>query len=378
MPLWGESPFDLARHHAVTGAKLQAKGDLEGALRHYTRALDEIPEYPGLHLHRGIAYFQGGNYPLARADLDRALDLDPKEIPAYESRAWVRIRCDDLGGALEDFSRLIAADPDAPRGYALRGWVRALGGDLERAMDDCSFSVEIDSRFVEGYLHRANVQIRRNALREAADDAARALELDPKAAAAFELQGRLSLLDSRLPQAGEQFERALRAEQVGAWARYGMGIASMIARRWTLAREEFERASTQAWGDALLRDQVRLRVWELDQRLGDGPPADERFDRFLSARPPLPGGDWTGRLAGFLRGRLAEADLRAAAAAAPPGRRSERGAQLEYYVGLRRLLSGDAAGAQPAFQACVAGDRRESYEWILARAELDTGSARLP
>ncbi len=371
MPLWGESIFDLARHHAVSGAKLQAKGDVEGALRHYTRALEEVPEYPSLHLQRGLAYYQAGNYSLALADLDRAAELDPAQIQVYESRGWVRIRCDDLDGALEDFSRLVTAQPDAPRGYALRGVARAMAGDLDRGFDDCSFSVEIDSRYVEGYLHRANLHIRRNALKEAAADAARILSVDPKNAAASDLKGHLALLESRPEEAGQHFERAVRSDEVGGWARYGLAVSAVVTRRWMLAREEFERTLPQASWDAALRDYTQFRLWELDHRLGEGTDAEERLDEYLKIRPPHPQGDWVGRLAEYLRGRLSESDLRAAAAVCPSGLRQERASQLEYHVGVRRLFAGDAAGARQAFRACVAGNRRDHYEWILARAELD-------
>ena len=371
MPLWGESGLDIARHHAETGTRYQAKGDIAGALRHYTRALEEVPDYPTLHLHRGLAFYQAGNYSLALADLDRAAELDPAQIQVYENRGWVRIRCDDLDGALEDFSRLVTAQPDDPRGYALRGWARAVAGDLDRGLDDCSFSVEIDSRYVDGYLHRANIYIRRNALKEAAADAARVLTLDRKNAAGSNLQGRLALLDSRPKEAGEHFERALRSVEVGGWSRYGLAVSAVVRRRWEPAREEFERTLPQASWDAVLKDYAQLRLWTLDHRLGDGNDADERLDLYLKSRPPQARGDWVGRLAEFLRGRLGESDLRMAAAASPPGLRPERASQLEYHVGLRRQLSGDASGARQAFQDCVDGNRRDTYEGILARAELD-------
>jgi tetratricopeptide (TPR) repeat protein len=371
MPLWGESSQDIARHHAETGIKLHAKGDLEGALRHWTRALEIIPEYPTLHLHRGWAYYQAGNYPLALADLDRAAELDPAFFQVYENRGWVRIRSDDLDGALEDFSRLVTAQPDAPRGYALRGMARARAGDPDRGLDDCSFSVEIDSRCVEGYLHRADLQIRRNALKEAAADAARILTFDRKNVSVPGLQGRLALLESRPQEAGEHFERSLRADGIGGWCRYGLAVSAILLRRWKLAREEFERTLPQACWDAQLRGYTHLRLWALDHRLGDGVDADERLDGYLKSRPRNPRGDWVARLADFLRGRLSEADLRAAASAAHPGLRQERGSQVEYHVGLRRQISGDAAGARQAFQACVDADRRDYFEWILARAELE-------
>ena len=56
MPLWGEGPSDLARHHFENAVKLQGSGDIPGALRHYTRALDVAPEFPDLQLYRGWAY----------------------------------------------------------------------------------------------------------------------------------------------------------------------------------------------------------------------------------------------------------------------------------------------------------------------------------
>jgi tetratricopeptide (TPR) repeat protein len=367
MPLWGESIFDLARHHAVSGAKLQAKGDIDGALRHYTRALEEVPEYPGLHLQRGLAYYQAGNYSLAFADLDRALDLDPTQGQAFQTRAWVRLRAGHIAGALEDASRLVAANPDDPKGHALRGWIRAHAGDPERGLDECSFSIEIDPRFVEGYVYRAFIYLRRGATREAAGDAGRVLTLDRKNASGAEMLGRLSLLDSQGAQARENFEKASKA---GAWCRYGIAMTHRVAGRWEEAREELDRTVPLAWGDPSLRDHVQLDLWGLGQREGDAREADERLGEYLKSGHPCPPESWTGKIAEFLLERLSEANFRAVAAAAHPGLRLERECQLEYYVGLRRQLSGDAPGARQAFQACVAGNRRDYYEWILARAEL--------
>jgi tetratricopeptide (TPR) repeat protein len=370
MPLWGESAGYLARHHFETGAKLQGGGEIEGAIRHYTRVLDEDSQYPNLHLYRGWAYYQAGNYSLAFADLDRALDLDPTQGQVFQTRAWVRLRAGHIASALEDASRLVAANPDEPKGHALRGWIRAQAGDPEGGLDECSFSIEIDPRFVEGYVYRAFIHLRRGAMREAAEDAGRVLTLDRKNASGAELLGRLSLLDSQWAQARENFERAPRAASPGAWCRYGIAMTHRVARRWEEAREELDRAYPLAWGDPSLRDHVQLDLWGLGHRQGDAKEADERLGEYLRSRHPCPSESWTGKIAEFLLERLSEANFRSAAAAAHPGVRQERECQLEYYVGLRRQLSGDAAGARQAFQACVDGNRRDYYEWVLARAEL--------
>src|SRR5687767_6119303 len=54
-------------------------GTSSGAIRRLERARDARPNDPAIARSLGIAYYKAGRYPYARAQLDRAIRLDPRD-----------------------------------------------------------------------------------------------------------------------------------------------------------------------------------------------------------------------------------------------------------------------------------------------------------
>ena len=80
----------------------------------------------------------------ALSDLDRALDLDPGYLPAYEHRVYLLSEClNRLREAKATASRYIGRYPRQPKMLAARAAIHARLGETEAALADCRMCLEI-------------------------------------------------------------------------------------------------------------------------------------------------------------------------------------------------------------------------------------------
>jgi len=139
---------------------------------------------------RGFAIDMRTDWGATRAELDRALSLDPRDATKLAERGWVRANTGDLRGALSDCSRSIELDPRQALPHAIRGWVRGSLGDAPGARTDLDRALELDPRSASAHLLRG-VHLAEADPRQALQDLARALELDPSRGLARTVRGML-------------------------------------------------------------------------------------------------------------------------------------------------------------------------------------------
>ena len=68
-------------------------GELDKAIKNYTKAIALKPDYAEAYYNRGIAYRLKGDYERAIADYTRTIELKPDYADAYyrRSRAWLHL-----------------------------------------------------------------------------------------------------------------------------------------------------------------------------------------------------------------------------------------------------------------------------------------------
>jgi len=92
-------------------------GDLEAALRSIATALDQHPNQAGLLNLRGVVYAKEQNLTAARADFERAVQLDPRLAPAWQNlgRACQILASADnsaIACAISSWNRVLRQRPD--------------------------------------------------------------------------------------------------------------------------------------------------------------------------------------------------------------------------------------------------------------------------
>jgi len=128
-------PYDATAHYNRGIAK-RAKGNLEGAIADYSRAIELKPGYAKAYHHRGFAKQFKGDWQGAIADYTKAVQLNPEDYRSYHSRGCLRYDAHDFANALVDFRKVTELDPTNEfADYArFRVWLtRARQGEAEAA-----------------------------------------------------------------------------------------------------------------------------------------------------------------------------------------------------------------------------------------------------
>jgi tetratricopeptide (TPR) repeat protein len=189
------SPKD-AQGYVNRGDARSRFGDLAGAIADYRRAIELDPKsVPATKLesayhNSGIVRFERGAYDAAVADLSRAIELKPNDQDLYNDRGVAKWNQHDIEGAMSDYNQAIAINPKtAARVYRNRGLVKAAKGDKDGAIADYNQAVELEPQNAAAYNKRGELKRAKGDLEGAIADFTAAIGLDPKLASAYKNRG---------------------------------------------------------------------------------------------------------------------------------------------------------------------------------------------
>jgi tetratricopeptide (TPR) repeat protein len=120
------------------GTILVMQGDLQGAIRHYSRVLKLPTNKVMIYTRRATLRNAVGDIDGAIADYSAAIQHMKKEEPVlYGIRSALYLGIRDYQNALHDSTRLLELQPNSEIGYANRAAARMFLGDIEGAIADC-------------------------------------------------------------------------------------------------------------------------------------------------------------------------------------------------------------------------------------------------
>ena len=126
------------------GEAKRGQEDYDGAIADCDHAIALDPTYPGGCNIRGMSKWGKGDHDGAIADFDRAVELDPDHAGAYYIRGMIKEEQRDYAEAVADFDRAIALEPDAADMYNHRGYSKYALGDYEGAIADFDRVLELE------------------------------------------------------------------------------------------------------------------------------------------------------------------------------------------------------------------------------------------
>ena len=184
---------------------------------------------------RGFAHLDGGRLGAARADFERALQLEPSSADAYVGRGMVALHGGGLQESLDDLDRAIALEPLKAAAYFNRCLVKDTLGRRAEALADCDKATELAPLDLAAWINRGAVYAALARTAEAEASYQRALEINPRSAPAHYNYGVLLHNAGRRDEAREHFMAACRAgfaRRTGAatWRGAAAGAATVTRR----------------------------------------------------------------------------------------------------------------------------------------------------
>ncbi len=150
------------------------------AIKDLDRAIELNPKDARAYFIRADKYRELGDYRQAIQDLDRAIALDPKYALAYILRGLVFSMLRDYRQAIKDYDRAIELDPKSETAYGMRGSVYGQKGQADRAIQDFNKAIELSPNNALAYRSRGIAYSQRGQADRAIQDFNKAIELDPK------------------------------------------------------------------------------------------------------------------------------------------------------------------------------------------------------
>jgi len=169
-----------ARDYCNRGVARQKKGDLDGALADYSRAIELNAQDATAYNDRGLAKVAKGDLDGALADYDRALEISPRNFEIRTNRGVVRQRKGDLDGALADYNGAIKLWRKYAPAYSNRARVLMAKNDLDSALANYNFALALNSKDPEAFYNRALIKAEKGDSDGATADFNQAVKLDPK------------------------------------------------------------------------------------------------------------------------------------------------------------------------------------------------------
>jgi tetratricopeptide (TPR) repeat protein len=149
-----------AQAFAQRADALQRLGDMAGAARDYSRAIDggavlSAEELAAAYDGRGVCRLRLGDRAGAVADGERAIALAPRRARYHAHLGRGRRRAGDPAGALGDLDRALTLDPSERLAWHERGRCHQALGEHERALDDFGHLLTIGRASYRTLLERA-------------------------------------------------------------------------------------------------------------------------------------------------------------------------------------------------------------------------------
>ena len=225
------------------GVAYGEKGEFDLAIKDYFSALKINPDFANAYNNRGYTYGEKGEIERAIKDLDRAIQIQQDFPHAYNNRGYAYYKKDEIDRAIQDFNKAIELDQDFAEAYSNRGAAYNKKGEANRAIEDLNVAIRLKDDYVQAYINRAGAYWNKGEYNLAIKDCDAAIRLDKKCAEAYNQRGTVYVGRREYNRAIDDYDAAIKLKRNYPMAYYNRGVAYTNIGNFEAAIKDFKRAT---------------------------------------------------------------------------------------------------------------------------------------
>ncbi len=203
---------ELSAGWEARGRLLSRNGDYDDALSDLNHAA-KLASHPASILSAiGLVYFYRENYKEAREYFDKSTSIDSGCEAGYFGRTAISLEEKDYPSAIAEMERLLNIQPKNASALFRRGFAYLKASEPAKALDDFNRALSLDPDMKQIYWYRADAHRALNDLDQALDDYDKAAATDPKDPIIFLNQATILMMLGRAPEALEKLGRSIVLE----------------------------------------------------------------------------------------------------------------------------------------------------------------------
>jgi tetratricopeptide (TPR) repeat protein len=182
---------------------------------------------PGFLTYRASRLLAVGRVNAAKADIQRALSLNPMYSDAYALQATIFVVQNEREKALGSAKKAVETGPNSATAHIATSYARQADFDLEGARASVEEAVRLDPNNALAWARLAELWSSLGRLGRALDAAKKAVDLDPNLSRTQMVLGFAYLTQVKTTESRAAFEKAIELDQADPLSRLGLGLAKI-------------------------------------------------------------------------------------------------------------------------------------------------------
>jgi tetratricopeptide (TPR) repeat protein/opacity protein-like surface antigen len=217
---------------------------------------------PRFYTYRASSLLHVGRVDEAKADIKKALKIDPKNSQAFALEAIIAVTQNEKEKALGLARKAVDADPHSASALVAQSYARQASFDLKGALKSLEEAVEAEPKNALAWARLAEIRMSFGELDRALEAAKKAVELNPDIARTQTVLGFAYLTEVKIKQSEGAFQKAIELDKAAPLPRLGLGLANIRDGHLVEGRKEIEIAVSLDPDNSLMRSYLGKAFYE--------------------------------------------------------------------------------------------------------------------